>query len=130
MRPFVALLACALAGCAMRAPSPSVSAPVQPAPAAPAVIDLSPYFGLLEKIATADEARDAALLGELQAQLAQSPDSRAALRHALALGSAGHEASDPVEAAGCCRHCSPHPAISSRPSCNWPPRCCASSMRA
>ena len=98
MRPFVALLACALAGCAMRAPSPSVSAPVQPAPAAPAVTDLSPYFGLLELIATADEARDAALLGELQAQLAQSPDSRAALRHALALGSAGHKASDPVEA--------------------------------
>lgn len=98
MRPLVTLLACALAGCALPAPSPSVPAPVQPAPTAPAVTDLSPYFDLLEEIATADAASDAALLGELQTQLAQAPGNRAALRHALVLGSAGHKASDPVEA--------------------------------
>lgn len=98
MRPLVTLLACALAGCATRAPSPSVPTPAQPAPTVPAVTDLSPYFDLLEEIATADAARDEALLVELQARLAQSPGGREALRHALALGSAGHKASDPVEA--------------------------------
>jgi hypothetical protein len=98
MRPFVALLACALAGCALRAPSPSVPAPVQPAQAAPAITDLTPYLDLLEEVAKADAARNAALLGELQARLAQAPDGRATLRYALALGSAGHKASDPVEA--------------------------------
>jgi hypothetical protein len=98
MRPLVTLLACALAGCAMRAPSPSVPAAAQPVEAAPTVTDLAPYFDLLEEIKGADAAREAALLGELQAQLAQGPGSRATLRYAIALGSAGHKASDPVEA--------------------------------
>ena len=98
MRPFVALLACALAGCALRAPSPAVTAPVQPAQATPAVTDLAPYFDLLEEIAKADAVRDAALLGELEAQHVQAPGGRATLRYAMALGSAGHKSSDPVEA--------------------------------
>ena len=98
MRPLVTLLACALAGCALRAPSPSAPAPVQPAQAVPAVTDLTPYFDLLEEIAKADTAGDVALLGELQARLVQAPDGRATLRYAVALGSAGHKASDPVEA--------------------------------
>jgi hypothetical protein len=98
MRPLAVLLACALAGCALRAPGPAVPEPVQPAQAVPAVTDLAPYFDLLEQIAAADAARDAALLGDLQAQLEQAPGSRATLRYAVALGSAGHKASDPVEA--------------------------------
>jgi len=98
MRITVALLACALSGCATLAPSAPVPAPAPPPPAAPAATDLSPYLDLLDEIATADAQREAALLGELQAQLAQSPTSRAALRNALALGAAGHAASDPVEA--------------------------------
>jgi hypothetical protein len=98
MRPLVPLLACALAGCAMRAPIPSVPAQVQPAQAVPTVTDLNPYFDLLEELTRADAARAAALLGELQAQLAQAPGSRPTLRYAVALGSAGHKASDPVEA--------------------------------
>jgi hypothetical protein len=98
MRAFVALLACALAGCALRAPSPTMPAPAQPAQTVPAVTDLTPYFDLLEEIAKADAARDAALLGELEAQRVQAPDGRATLRYAVALGSAGHKASDPVEA--------------------------------
>lgn len=98
MRPIVTLLACALAGCAVRAPSPSVPAPAQPAPPVPSVADLSPYLDLLEEVAKGDAARDAAILSQLEAQLAQDPGNRAALRHALVLGSAGHEGSDPVEA--------------------------------
>ena len=98
MRPFVALLACALAGCALRAPSPAVPAPAQPAQTVPAVTDLTPYFDLLDQMATADDAREAVLLGELRTQLVQAPGARATLRYAMALGSAGHKASDPVEA--------------------------------
>jgi hypothetical protein len=98
MRPLVALLACALAGCVTRAPSPSAPAPAQPAQAVPTITDLAPYFDLLEDIATTDAARDATLLADLQAQLVQAPGARATLRYAVALGSAGHKASDPVEA--------------------------------
>lgn len=98
MRPLVALLACALAGCALRAPNPVAPAPVQPVQAAPAIPDVAPYLDLLEEIAKADAAQDAALLGELEAEMAQASGHRATLRYAVALGSAGHKASDPVEA--------------------------------
>ena len=64
----------------------------------PAVTDLTPYFDLLDEMATADDAREAVLLGELRSQLVQAPGARATLRYAMALGSAGHKASDPVEA--------------------------------
>jgi hypothetical protein len=99
MRLTVVLLACALSGCTTLAPSePGAGAGARTPPAAPAAADLSPYLDLLDQIAAADAQRVAALLDELQAQLAQAPTSRATLRHALALGAAGHAASDPVEA--------------------------------
>lgn len=98
MRSAITLVACALCGCAVRPPTPPAQAPAQPAPPTHAVTDLTPYLELLDEVASADTARVAALLGELQSQLTQAPGSRAALRHALALGAAGHDGSDPVEA--------------------------------
>ncbi len=98
MRLTIALIACALSGCATLAPSEPAPVPAPPPPAAPAATNLSPYLDLLDEIATADAQRETALLGELQAQLAEAPTGRAALRYALALGAAGHAASDPVEA--------------------------------
>lgn len=98
MRLPVVLLACALSGCAALAPNAPTPTPAPAPPAAPVIASLSPYLELLDELASADAPREGALLGELQAQLAQAPDSRATLRYALALGAAGHEASDPVEA--------------------------------
>jgi len=98
MRFPIVLLACALSGCATLAPTAPTPAPPLPPPATPAVADLSPYLDLLDEIAAADPQREAALLAQLKDQLAQAPGSRATLRHALALGAAGHAASDPVEA--------------------------------
>jgi hypothetical protein len=98
MRLPVVLLACALSGCAALAPREPVPAPAPPPPAAPAATSLGPYLDLLDQMATADSQREGALLGELRAQLTDAPGSRATLRYALALGAAGHEASDPVEA--------------------------------
>ena len=98
MRLPVVLLACALSGCAALAPSAPAPTPAPAPPAAPVVANLSPYLDLLDELAAADVPREGAILGELQAQLAEAPGSRATLRYALALGAAGHEASDPVEA--------------------------------
>jgi hypothetical protein len=98
MRYMVALIACALSACATLAPSEPAPVPAPPPPAAPVAANLSPYLDLIDEIATVDAQREAALLSELQAQLTQAPTSRAALRYALALGAAGHAASDPVEA--------------------------------
>jgi len=98
MRFPIVLLAWALSGCATLAPTAPPPAPQPPPPAVPAVADLSPYLDLLDEIAAADPQREAALLGELRDQLSQAPSSRATLCHALALGAAGHAASDPVEA--------------------------------
>jgi hypothetical protein len=98
MRSSIVLLACALSGCATLAPPATTTTPPPPPPAAPAAADLSPYLELLDEVAAADPQREAALLGELADQLVQAPGSRTTLRHALALGAAGHAASDPVEA--------------------------------
>ena len=89
-------LACLLGGCAALAPP--APAPVPAPPPAPAVADLTPYFAVLDQFAASDPARQAAMLSEMQAQLAGTPGERAALRHALAVGTAGRSGSDPVEA--------------------------------
>jgi hypothetical protein len=98
MRFTAALIACSLSACATLPPSEPPPAPAPPPPAAPAATNLSPYLDLIDEIAAADAQHETALLGELQSELAQAPTSRAALRYALALGAAGHAASDPVEA--------------------------------
>jgi chromosome segregation ATPase len=96
MRLPATALACLLGGCAAFAPP--ATKPVPAPPPVPTVTDLAPYFATLDQLAGSDPARQAALLGELQARLASSPGARTALRHALAVGAAGREGSDPVEA--------------------------------
>ena len=96
MRLPTTALACLLGGCAAFAPPAPAPVP-EPTPA-PAVTDLAPYFALLDQFAASDPARQSALLADLASQLAASPGERAALRHALAVGTAGRTGSDPVEA--------------------------------
>jgi len=96
MRLPTTALACLLGGCAAFAPPAPAPVP-EPTPA-PAVTDLAPYFALLDQFAASDPARQSALLADLASQLAASPGERSALRHALAVGTAGRSGSDPVEA--------------------------------
>lgn len=89
-----------LNGCANLQPEP-VQADAVPAPAvakAPPPASLAPYLDTLAKMAPGDPVRQQA---ELAATLASAQQSRGAgdtLRYALALGSAGHASSNPVEA--------------------------------
>jgi hypothetical protein len=89
-----------LNGCASLQPGP-VPADGNTSPAvaqAPPPASLTPYLDTLAKMAPGDPVRQQA---ELAATLASAQQSRSAddtLRYALALGSAGHASSNPVEA--------------------------------
>ena len=89
-----------LSGCANLQPGP-IQADAGSSPAttqAPAFASLTPYLDTLAKMAPGDPVRQQA---ELAATLASAQQSRSAddtLRYALALGSAGHANSNPVEA--------------------------------
>lgn len=73
----------------------SAAAAVTPAPPPPV---LAPYLDTLTKMGPGDPARQTAELEATLAAAQQQPSSANALRYALALGSAGHATSDPVEA--------------------------------
>lgn len=98
MRVLLVPLACAICGCATQAPDATAPAPLSTPPAAPVAANLAPYLDTLGEIAAADPQRQAALLAELQALQVAAPGGRSTLRYALALGAAGREGSDPVEA--------------------------------
>jgi len=89
-----------LIGCANLQPGP-IQADAGPSPAAtkaPPLASLTPYLNTLAKMAPGDPVRQQT---ELAATLASAQQSRSAddtLRYALALGSAGHANSNPVEA--------------------------------
>jgi len=89
-----------LIGCANLQPGP-IQADAGPSPAAtraPPLASLTPYLDTLAKMAPGDPVRQQT---ELAATLASAQQSRSAddtLRYALALGSAGHANSNPVEA--------------------------------
>lgn len=74
----------------------------EPAPApkvdAPAGTDLTPYLETLANMAPGDATRQRAELASTLAAAEQTPSSSNTLRYALALGSAGHPDSNPVEA--------------------------------
>ena len=71
------------------------TAAAAPVPTPPA---LAPYVESLGRMAPGDPARQAAELDATLAAARQDPTSSNTLRYALALGSAGHAASNPVEA--------------------------------
>jgi hypothetical protein len=96
---FAALMLAGLSACtALRGgttPDANVAATTVPAPPPPV---LAPYLETLTRLAPGDPARQEA---ELESRLAAAQETRSSsdtLRYALALGAAGHPASNPVEA--------------------------------
>jgi uncharacterized heparinase superfamily protein len=90
-------LAALLSACAGLSPSSGrVAAETSPPPAPPPV--LTSYLDTLAKMAPGDPARQQAELATTLAAAQQTRASTDTLRYALALGSAGHATSNPVEA--------------------------------
>ncbi|MFO1407147.1 MAG: hypothetical protein U1F08_06410 [Steroidobacteraceae bacterium] len=89
----LALTACANLDAGHR--SAAASAPAEPAPPAS---PLAPYLATLSAMAPGDPARQQAELAAALAAAQQTPSASATLRYALALGSAGSQASNPVQA--------------------------------
>ena len=65
--------------------------------AAPKPTELTPYLETLERMAPGDASRQAAELAATLTASQQSPTASNRLRYAIALGAAGHPASNPVE---------------------------------
>jgi DNA repair exonuclease SbcCD ATPase subunit len=90
-------LAALLSACAgLGTASSRVSAETAPPPAPPPV--LAQYLETLVRMAPGDSARQQAELAATLDTAQQTRSSAATLRYALALGSAGHSSSNPVEA--------------------------------
>jgi len=89
----------ATSACAGLQPAASAGSP-NPATVAsvPAPADLSPYFATLDQLAPGDPTRQATTLAAALDAARQDPTASNRLRYAIALGSAGHPASNPVEA--------------------------------
>lgn len=86
-----------LAGCTVPQPQ-DVAAPAAMPNVAPCRTDLAAYIDLLFAMAPGDPARQQARLEATREAAAQAPTSANRLRFAIALGIAGHPASNPVEA--------------------------------
>lgn len=74
------------------------TSPAVAATAAPPSVNLAPYVETLARMAPGDPARQQAELAATLAAAQQQPSAASNLRYALALGSAGHAGSNPVEA--------------------------------
>lgn len=74
------------------APGQAVAAPTPKPPGA------ASYFEVLDLMAPGDAVRQSTELASTLAQAQQNPTSSNRLRHAIALGAAGHSSSNPVEA--------------------------------
>jgi hypothetical protein len=95
----LAALALSLGACASLTPQPPAAAPAAAAPAAaPRGPDLARYLDTLAGMAPGDPARQQATLEAALAASQQDPGAASRLRYALALGSAGHALSNPIEA--------------------------------
>ncbi|MBK6348631.1 MAG: hypothetical protein V9E93_18485 [Steroidobacteraceae bacterium] len=90
----IVLTACAGLPSAGRpgAPGQAVAAPTPKPPGA------ASYFEVLDLMAPGDAVRQSTELASTLAQAQQNPTSSNRLRHAIALGAAGHSSSNPVEA--------------------------------
>jgi hypothetical protein len=92
--PFL-LLACGCASLQPAAtPEPDDASAVA---AAPKPTDILAYFETLDRLAPGDATRQATELASSLAASEQNPTSSNRLRYAIALGAAGHPASNPVE---------------------------------
>jgi hypothetical protein len=87
-----------LSACAPIKPTAPPEQLPQSEAAAPRSADLAMYLQTLNDLAPGDPTRQAAALTAAQTEWQTSPSSSTTLRYALALGCAGHSASNPVEA--------------------------------
>ena len=89
-------LALLLTACATPVPPAPPPVPLEAPPPARPILD--PYLETLSRLAPGDPDRQAAELASALEGMQQSPTASRTLRYALALGSAGHPGSNPVEA--------------------------------
>jgi hypothetical protein len=90
-----------LGACASLSPDAPDATPASTTPAvAPRMPELARYLDALAAMAPGDPARQKATLDAARTAASQDPNARHRLLYALALGSAGHAGSDPIEAKG------------------------------
>jgi hypothetical protein len=94
----LALTLLATAGCtSLHGPQPSKDASGT-GPASPSAADLTPYLATLSELGAGDPEHQAAALSAARQSAELDPSAAHRLRYALALGSAGHPGSDPLQA--------------------------------
>lgn len=87
-----------LGACTGMEPRSPAQVPSPPVVVAPSPATVAPYLDTLANMAPGDPARQQAELAAALAAARQSPTAANTLRYSLALGSAGHKDSNPVEA--------------------------------
>jgi hypothetical protein len=97
---FAAFIALCVAACAdLRSPeSPRSTSGPSAAVEAPRPAGIASYLDLLDRMAPGNSLRQSSELAATQATAQQNPTSANRLRYAIALGTAGHSLSNPVEA--------------------------------
>ena len=97
-KAFFLLAAAAASACTGFQPASSAGTSNQSAAVlTPAPANLAPYFETIGQLAPGDATRQSAALASTLAAAQQNPTSGNRLRYAIALGSAGHAGSNPVE---------------------------------
>ncbi|MBK7903736.1 MAG: hypothetical protein IPJ97_12915 [Proteobacteria bacterium] len=95
----VAVAAIAVTACAGLQPASKPGVPGQTVTApTPKPTGVTSYFEVLDLMAPGDAVRQSTELASTLSQAQQNPTSSNRLRHAIALGAAGHSSSNPVEA--------------------------------
>lgn len=98
-RALLAVAAIVLTACAGLQPASKQSVPGQTVAApTPKPAGIASYFEVLDLMAPGDAVRQSTALASTLTEAQQNPTSSNRLRHALALGAAGHSSSNPVEA--------------------------------
>ncbi len=98
-KALVAVAAITLTACAGLHPASKQSVPGQTVTApTPKPAGVASYFEVLDLMAPGDTVRQSTALASTLTEAQQNPTSSNRLRHAIALGAAGHSSSNPVEA--------------------------------
>ncbi len=98
-KAFLAVSASALAACASLPPASKQGATGQAVTApAPKPAGVAAYYETLDRMAPGDAVRQSTELASTLSQAQEIPTASNRLRHAIALGAAGHSSSNPVEA--------------------------------
>jgi len=98
-RVLPAVAVCVLTACAGLQPASKQSVPGQTVTApTPKPAGIASYFEVLDLMAPGDAVRQSTALASTLTAAQQYPTSSNRLRHAIALGAAGHSSSNPVEA--------------------------------